>query len=193
MSVREATVRSPLEQEAERWLEPYANARHLLRTRDWAVELDPEASEALRLAALLHDIERMVPGGPVFDPLTTAPDDEEYNRLHSERSARLVGEWLRDQGADAGLVASVEDLIRQHEWGGTPEADVLQAADSLAFLEVNGGLMLRWLREGRADVREVRAKHTWTLERIRVARARELAQPLFEEAMAQVDEEAERL
>ena len=53
-----------VEQAAEAWIAGYFNARHLLRTRDWLVWLDPGASEAARVAALTHDIERRVPGGP---------------------------------------------------------------------------------------------------------------------------------
>jgi uncharacterized membrane protein (DUF2068 family) len=36
----------------------HPHERHLLRTEDWAVELEPDASEQLRLAAVLHDVER---------------------------------------------------------------------------------------------------------------------------------------
>ncbi len=50
------------------WIEPYWNAEHLVRTRDWLLELEPDASEALRLAALTHDMERHFPGGPVDGP-----------------------------------------------------------------------------------------------------------------------------
>ena len=39
----------------------HPHLRHLERTRDWVVELDPDASEALQLAALTHDIERAFP------------------------------------------------------------------------------------------------------------------------------------
>ena len=53
-----------LEERALAWIEPYWNAEHLVRTRDWVLELEPDASEALRLAALTHDMERHFPGGP---------------------------------------------------------------------------------------------------------------------------------
>ena len=79
-----------LEQAAEAWIADHPAARHLKRTRDWVLELDPHAGAALRIAALTHDIERRVPGGPVLDPRTQDWDDPEYLRLHSERSAALV-------------------------------------------------------------------------------------------------------
>ena len=51
------------------------------------------------LAALLHDMERSIPGGPVLDKQNTRWDDVEYNRAHSERSAAVVAGWLVGRGA----------------------------------------------------------------------------------------------
>ena len=169
-----------LEEGALDWIEPYWNAEHLRRTRDWLLELDPDASEALRLAALTHDIERHFPGGPVSD-LSVAPEqDLEYRRLHSERSARFVTEWLADEGADVALILEVERLILAHELGGAPDEDLLQAADSLSFLEVNVDLPAKWAAEGRCSLERGVDQHRWMFERINVARARELAGPLYE-------------
>lgn len=168
------------------WIAPYWNAEHLVRTRDWVLELEPQASEALRLAALTHDMERHFPGGPEWDAATQRPDDEDYNRVHSERSARIVGEFLRKEEVEEALVAEVERLVSAHEFGGWHDADVLQAADSISWLETNRDLPLRWIEEGRCDAGWARAKHRWSYERIRIRRARELAQPLYEEALALV-------
>jgi hypothetical protein len=178
-----------LEEEALVWVEPYWNAEHLVRTRDWVVELEPQAGEAVRLAALTHDMERHVPGGPVQD-LTDWPEDEaedEYRRLHADRSALIVGRWLREHGANGGLVADVERLVAAHETGGAPDEDLIQAADSLSFLEVNPKVLVRWYRSGRAGKERAKAQARWMFERIRIERARELARPLYEEAIATVD------
>lgn len=172
---------------AQGWVEPYWNARHLRRTLDWLLVLEPEASEALRLAALTHDMERHFPGGPSMDPATMPPDDAEYRREHSERSARIVGEWLRGEGASEELAADVERLVLAHEVGGAPDEDLLQAADSLSFLEVNAELVARWCTDGRCDRERAKAQLTYMLERIRVERARELARPLYAEGLAVVD------
>jgi hypothetical protein len=181
-----SSVATKLERRAEEWIAPYWNAEHLVRTRDWLLELDAGASEAARLAALTHDIERHFPGGPSVDP-SAPPDEPTYLREHSDRSARIVGEWLRDQGAEE-LVAEVEELVRRHEIGGTPAADLVQAADSLSFLDVNRHVTPRWVREGRATPAQARAKLDWTLARMRVGR--ELALPLYERAVAALEEAA---
>jgi hypothetical protein len=168
-----------LEDRALAWIEPYWNAEHLRRTRQWLLELDPGASEALRLAALTHDIERHFPGGPVNDLSVAPEDDMEYRRLHSERSARFVTQWLAGAGTEVGLIVDVERLIRAHEIGGDAEEDLLQAADSLSFLEVNVHLPAQWAAEGRCSLERGVDQHRWMFERIRVPRARVLAEPLY--------------
>ena len=178
-----------LEDRALEWIAPYWNADHLVRARDWLLELDPPAGEALRLAALTHDMERHFPGGPVQD-LSVWPEEGgevEYRRAHSERSARIVAEWLRDEGAEEALVRAVERLIVAHETGGSPDEDLVQAADSLSFLQTNQELIARWFTSGRCSRERAKAQHRWMLDRIRIERARELAQPLYEEAIAAVD------
>jgi len=176
-----------LAERAEFWIGPYWNARHLVRTRDWLLELEPEPGEALVLAALTHDMERHFPGGPTFAPATMTPDEPSYRTEHSERSAGIVGEWLRGQGGDEELVTEVEELILLHETGGSPEADLLQAADSLSFLEVNPDLVAAWALEGRCSKERSKEQLTYMFERIRLDRARELARPLYEEGLAVVD------
>jgi hypothetical protein len=168
---------------AEAWIADYFNARHLVRTRDWVVELDDSAGEALRIAALTHDIERREPGGPRLDPRRQAWDDAGYLRAHSERSALIVDRWLEHRGAHSGLRREVAELIRLHETGGGAAASQLQAADSLSFLEVNGPRVLAWVEEGRCNAEQARAKLDWMLERIQVPRARTLAEPLHERAV----------
>jgi hypothetical protein len=172
---------------AGEWIDPYWNADHLRRTLDWLLVLDPDASEGSRVAALTHDMERHFPGGPVMDPATTPPDDAEYRTAHSERSARIVCDWLRGEGGSDELVGEVERLILVHEVGGAPDEDVLQAADSLSFLEVNASLVARWYTEGRCSRERAKEQLEYMYERIGVPRARELAEPLREEALAVVD------
>jgi len=179
---------SELEREAERWIAPYWNAHHLLNTRDWLVRLDPAASDALRIAAVVHDCERMFPGGPAVDP--SAPhDDKRYLREHSERSARYAADWLREEGSDEPLVLDVAELVRLHEVGGTDGADLVQAADSISFLDVNDGVVVAWVADGRATPEQARGKLDYMLGRIRVERARELALPLHERAVARLERE----
>ena len=162
---------------------PY-NRQHLLRSLERLDELAPGSSEAVRLATLTHDMERAFPGPD--SPKMSTLHDPEYERLHSERSARIVGEWLRRQQAAARLVEDVERLIVAHETGGWPEADLVQAADSLSFLDTNIDLFLGFVRSGRFPIDAVRSQFHFTYERIRVAHAREIARPLVDHALARL-------
>jgi hypothetical protein len=179
-------ARSALEAQAESWVADYFNVRHLLRTRDWVVALSPGAGEDLRIAALTHDIERREPGGPRLDPRLQAWDDPDYLQEHSRRSALLVGRWLADAGAPEAIAGSTCELIELHEIGGTPQADLLQAADSLSFLEVNRGRPRIWVEEGRCDVPQAQAKLDWTRDRIRVPAAEQVAAGLHAQASAEL-------
>jgi hypothetical protein len=173
----------PLERAALEWIASYWNVEHLVRTRDWVVELDPDADLALRLAALTHDIERNFPGGPVPDP--TDPD---YARVHAERSAGIVGEWLASQGAAEELATAVARLVAAHETGGWPEADLLQAADSLSFLEINATRPAAWVRDGRCEPAEARARLREMNDRIAVEQARAPATTLLEDAERRLEQ-----
>ena len=176
-----------LVEQAERWIEPYWNAEHLRRTRDWLLELEPGASEALVLAALTHDMERHFPGSPAFDPGTMAPHDDAYRKAHSERSAQIVDGWLRGEGADEALAGEVARLILLHEIGGDPDANLVQAADSISFLETNAQLVVGWYTDGRCSRERAKAQHERMYERIQIPRAKELARPYYERALAMID------
>jgi hypothetical protein len=157
---------------------PY-NSTHLLKSLDWLDRIAPGASEAVRLATLTHDMERAF-GGP--DAIPIVMNDRAYEKAHSDRSARIVGEWLRANGADASLAGAVEDLIRVHEWGGSPDANLVQAADSLSFLETNVELMLGFAESGRYSRDVIASKFDQMYDRIQLPDARQLARPMWERA-----------
>jgi hypothetical protein len=172
------------------------SAEHLLKAEEWLRRIDPDASQAMLLAALTHDIERAFPGSdsPKQDP-SLGPDDPVYNQAHSERSARIVSDFLRERQAPESLVEEVARLIRVHEFGGWPEADRVQAADSLSFLEVNVDFFLNFVGTSQSGwTREtVRAKFDWMYHRIQVPEARDLATPLYEIALQKLRAKEEEM
>src|SRR5439155_23638053 len=111
-----------------------------------------------------HDMERAFPGPD--SPVMRGLGDAEYNAAHAARSARIVGSWLRDQGADESLVSNVEALIRAHEDGGSPDANAVRAADSWSFLDTNIELFLGFVTFGKHTPREVRERFEYMYERI---------------------------
>jgi hypothetical protein len=176
---------------ARAWVEEvHPHARHLLRTEDWLLALDDRAGEGLRLAAVLHDIERAFP-----DPDATwdsARDwaSADYNRWHQERCAEIAGDWLREQDAPPGFAAEIVALVRVHEDGGWAEADLLQAADSLSFLDTMVPLVVGWVESGRAPREEAAAKLRHSVTRIqpKLTRAHELAAPYLDAGLREVAE-----
>jgi hypothetical protein len=193
-TVMDVAPRVPVSTEIERraiaWVEPYSQAWHLVRARDWLVYLDDDAPLESRLAVVTHDIERMFPNGPAIDKATCRWDDPHYLYAHASRSAEVVGVWLYSQdGATESLsVSEVQRLITLHEFGGIDGADLVQAADSLSFLETLQGVARDWVTRGECGVEQARAKHRYMAERIRVPAARRLARPLLEQALASLDD-----
>ncbi len=183
---------STLHQQTTLWVtQHYNNADHLVRTEEWVLQLEPAATEALQLAALTHDMERAFPGpdSPQSDPAADGVDHV-YTQAHAERSARVVEAFLREQGADEVLLSAVVELVRVHEYGGWPEANILQAADSLSFLELNVDRFLQGLNgvDSRRRGQQVREKFDWMYERIQLPAARELAAPLHEAAVTRLEQ-----
>jgi hypothetical protein len=176
-----------LREKAFGWLEPYYDRIHLTRAADWMLVLAPGAPEHLVLAALMHDLERSVPGGPVLDKANMGWDDVDYNTAHTHRSADIVAGWLAEHGAPAELAEAVRQPIREHEFGGSPEGDLMQAVDSISFLEANGPLVSTWAVRGECSAAKSEEKLRWMYERIRLERARPLALPYLERALAQLD------
>jgi hypothetical protein len=172
-----------LEERTEAWVAPFENGRHLVRTKDWLLELEPGASEALRIAALTHDVERNFPGGPK-QPADLPANDRMYRNAHAQRSAELVTSWLAEQGADAALIKEVAVLVRMHEWGGSPSANVLQAADSISFLETTAPLARNWIKDRGYTRERSEQQFNWMLTRIQLPEARQIAQPLYDAAIS---------
>jgi hypothetical protein len=179
---------SSLELAALQWLEGFYQLEHLLCARKWVVRLRPGASTELKFAALVHDAERNFPGGPMSTP-RDGFDDPNYLFAHSIRSADIVQDWLLRQQPTPlpEFIRRVRALILRHEIGGNWEEDILQAADSLSFLESLDWLAVEWVRKGQYSTDGAREKLTWMVERIRPSVAVDQARPLYVLAVHAVD------
>jgi hypothetical protein len=167
-------------------------APHLERTLAWTIELEPDASEEVQIAALSHDMERAFPEGSPRWEADRGWNDPLYDIAHTERSARFVGDFLRDQGVPEPSVREVVRLVLAHESGGWHDADVIQAADSLSFLETMGGPVARWVLDGRASTEQARGRIDHAAQRIRLGPARKIAESMLPRAMRDFDEELAR-
>ncbi|MGH3276907.1 MAG: hypothetical protein ACRDNZ_21600 [Streptosporangiaceae bacterium] len=183
-------VSTEIERRAIAWIGPYSQAWHLVRARDWLTYLDPGITLEARLAVVTHDIERMFPNGPQLDKATGRWDDPHYLYAHAARSAEVVGFWLHLQGdvPEEFSLSEVQRLITLHEFGGMDGADLVQAADSLSFLETLQDIARKWVINGECDAGQARAKHRYMAERIRVPEAKPVAERLLEQALAALDD-----
>ncbi len=138
---------------------------HSRNTLEWLLRLDPGADEALRIAALGHDIERAVEERKVRRE--DFSDFDEFKAAHAEQSALMLGEIMTACGVDREMAEDVCRLVRLHEVGGDPRSDLLKDADAISFFDVNLSLYLE--RNGRS---EAMRRAVWGFRRLS-ARARE--------------------
>jgi uncharacterized protein DUF4202 len=104
-----------------------------LRMSHWLTQIDPDASEELRLAVRCQHLRRwMIPRSNY--PMTRAGYYQwrtTLGRFHAEQA----GEILRAAGYDEPSVARVQSLIRKERIKSDAEAQTLEDAACLVFLE----------------------------------------------------------
>ena len=140
--------------------------RHADNTLEWLLCLEPDAGDALQLAALAHDIDRAIEEIKVkqadFD------DYEAFKAAHARNGAELLRPILNACGVAGDIVDEACRLVEVHEVGGDPRSDLLKDADSISYFDVN--LLLYYQREGWA---ETQRRSLWGYRRL-TQRAQEI-------------------
>lgn len=114
-----------------------ADHEHALDAWQWTLRLAPEASLAVQLAALLHDIERLESEAERRIE-HHARDYAAFKGSHAARGAILAAELLDDAGIDAATTGRVCALVAAHEERGADgELALLNDADALSFFSLN--------------------------------------------------------
>lgn len=131
---------------------------HADNTLHWLLRLKPDADTALQLAALGHDIDRASPDKVRRQDFA---DYDSFKAAHARHSAEILEELLRCHGIPDVTVERTCELVRRHEVGGTPDADILKDADSLSYFDTNLPLYLR--REGEE---EALRRSIWGIQRL---------------------------
>ncbi len=140
--------------------------RHADNTLEWLLRLDPNADEALQLAALAHDIDRALEATKV--KRADFNDYDAFKAAHASNGADILRPLLRECGVERKLLDEACRLVTVHEVGGDPRADLLKDADSISYFDSN--LPLYYQREGWA---ETTRRSLWGYRRLS-ARAREI-------------------
>jgi hypothetical protein len=107
---------------------------HARDTWRWVLRLQPEASAAVQVAALFHDVERLARDREVrVEPGRNAGRD-----APAAAGARLAAEAITEAGAGPDLVERVAALVATHERPGEdPEKALLNEAAALSFFSLN--------------------------------------------------------
>ena len=158
--------------------------RHFWRTAYWLKKLYPKADEAMLIAAVSHDIERAFrkwqPKG--FTESRSGFMHKPTVIHHCREGARIVGEFLKVQGAPKKMIAKATMMIRGHEFGGNKWQNLLKNADSVSYFENQLiPFISKWARVAPEDL--VRNKFEWMYTRISSAKARRLAKPMYEKSI----------
>lgn len=136
---------------------------HFERAVYWMERFLPNSTEAHRIAAHSHDIERSFRNEEknVVDNYL----DPEHLKNHQEKGAQIMSEFLASQGASKDVIEKVAHLISKHEVGGDIEQNALMDADSVSFFEANAEMFVTKKApvEGYKNVKE---KLDWMFNRI---------------------------
>ena len=108
---------------------------HSRNTLKWLLRLDPDADEALKIAALGHDVERAIQGRKV--KREDFKNYDEFKNAHASNSAKVMTEIMKECSISKRLADDIFSLVRCHETGNTKRIDILRDADSISFFDVN--------------------------------------------------------
>ena len=145
---------------------------HFERTVFWYEKLIPKITEAHKIAAYSHDIERafrmegkIVPEN-YLDPI--------FLKNHQEKGAEIISDFLRKENISEEIIKKTFHLISKHEVGGDEEQNALMDADSISFFETNAEMFVNKKApiEGYEKVKE---KLDWMFNRISTEERKEFA------------------
>jgi hypothetical protein len=151
-----------------------ADYNHALDTWHWVLRLAPDAGLAVQLAALFHDVERLISEADTRVEHQAA-DYQAFKDRHAAHGAELAETLLGEAGVGAGTRRRAAWLIAAHERpseGGHRDAAavaLLNDADALSFFSLNSVGYLDYY-----GLEQTRKKVGYTLRRLRPEARRQL-------------------
>ena len=103
------------------------------RAEEWVARLDPEASDALRLAARAHHLRRWALPRADYPPGRAGY--LRWRRAQRERHARDLAAILDGAGVDGSVSVRAAQIVAKQGLGSDPEVQTFEDAVSLTFLE----------------------------------------------------------
>ena len=120
----------------------------------WLLKLKPNADEALKIAALGHDIERAIEERKI--KRSNYKTYEKFKDAHALNSAKIIVETMEDCKINQELIDDVYFLVCHHERGGDNRVNVLRDADTISFFDVNLQFYFK-----RNDEKETKKRWLW--------------------------------
>jgi hypothetical protein len=155
----------------------HADYRHALDAWQWVLRLEPEADLAVQVAALFHDVERLLSEADARVE-HKAENYQIFKDAHAALGAELTCSLLEELEVDADTCERVRWLITRHERpGGDPALALLNDADALSFFSLNSSGFIRYFspehsrRKVAYTLARLRPEHHAQLERVRLAPA----------------------
>ena len=168
-----------------------SSTKHYERTTYWIKQLKPNADEALLIAAIAHDIERVFRDKKKtyyeIRKKKVGMTDKNFLDYHQTTSAKIIGNFLEKHNADKNLIKRVKMLVSKHEVGGNKNQNLLKDADSISFFENN----LKDFLKNKLKIfgkQKIRQKFDWMYDRITSRKAKQIAKKWYEKAIKELEE-----
>lgn len=114
-----------------------ADFDHALDVWQWVLRLNPDASGALQVAALFHDVERLASETDARVE-HAAENYLSFKQKHAQVGAEMLRECLAGCELPDELIERAAALVSRHEQpGDDPELNLLNDADALSFFALN--------------------------------------------------------
>lgn len=156
--------------------------KHHERCDYWITQLKPDADEALRTAAISHDIERGVNGDWKAGSI-----DPDKLRKHQDMSAQIMDDFLTREGAENDFIQRVKHLISNHEYGGDEDQNVLSDADRLTFFENVAVRHAQTFKDRGKTKEEMKSKLDFEFNKIHSIKAKGIAQKWYEASLKELE------
>jgi hypothetical protein len=148
----------------------HADYNHALDVWQWVLRLDANASLALQLAALFHDVERLASEADERVEHLAA-DYQQFKDAHAARGAEMTRATLAEAGVGEGVRERVAGIVASHErQSDDAEVALLNDADALSFFSLNANGYLGYFGE-----EQTRRKVAYTWNRLRPSARPKLA------------------
>lgn len=152
----------------------HADYRHALDTWQWVLRLQPDAGVDVQVAALFHDVERLLSEAD-FRIEHKAENYQLFKDVHAALGAELTCSLLEELDVDRETCERVRWLISRHERPGDDSAlALLNDADALSFFSLSASGFTRYFSPEHSrkkvayTLARLRPEHHAQLERIRL-------------------------